>query len=76
MKVQVEGKRGSYGLRIADGIFFLKFDTLVVELPEKIKVLSAEGPVTPSKGSKFYVTVETIDPCHAVVELPDSWCFG
>lgn len=55
----------------------LRADAQVTELPKTIKVVAADGdPIESSEGSRFYVTVETIDPFHAVCELPDGWRFG
>jgi hypothetical protein len=50
-------------------IVICKMDTLFVPLPERISVVGPDGQaVKPSKGSRFWVTVETIDPFHLVTE--------
>lgn len=54
-------------------IIVAKLDTQWSELPERVKVCGPDGKVIkPSKGKKFYVTVETFDPFHAVMEADDD----
>lgn len=46
-----------------------KHDTLFVPVPESIPVLDPDGkPIKPSKGSKFWISVETFDPYHILLE--------
>jgi len=56
---------------VIEGIMILAGRTLVVDLPERWRVYDAEGKkaVKPSKGRKFVVTVETLDPYHAIAEV-------
>lgn len=50
-------------------IVICKQDTLFVPLPERIQVVGPDGKVVkPSKGSRFWVTVESFDPFHLVTE--------
>ena len=53
----------------AAGIGFSRLDTMWVKLPARIRVVGPDGKVVkPSKKKAFYVTLETIDPMHAVTE--------
>jgi len=53
----------------AGGVCVVKWDTLFAPLPERIKVVGPDGKVVqPTKGSRFWVSVETIDPTHLVIE--------
>lgn len=48
----------------------VKHDAMVVALPERFKVVDDAGvEVAPSPGRRFYVTTETFDPFHAVMEM-------
>lgn len=50
-----------------------KTDTQWSEVPDRVTVVGADGKVIkPSKGKKFYVTVETFDPFHLVMEAGDG----
>lgn len=50
-------------------IVVCKRDTLFVPLPDRIQVVGPDSKVVkPSKGSRFWVTVETFDPFHLVTE--------
>ena len=50
-----------------------KMDTQWSEVPERIKVVGPDGKVIkPSKGKKFYVSIETFDPFHLVMEAGDG----
>jgi hypothetical protein len=52
-----------------DSLVVAHRDALFVPLPERIKVVGPDGKVvTPSRDSRFWVTVETIDPYHLVIE--------
>ena len=44
-------------------------------VPDRVKVVGPDGKVIkPSKGKAFYVTVETFDPFHMVMEAsPDEF---
>lgn len=45
--------------------------TQITPVPARLTVVSEAGEVLkPSKGSAFFMTTETFDPCHLVVELP------
>lgn len=56
-------------LTIEPGIMVLKGDAQLSPVPERVKVVGPDGKVVkPSKGKQFYVTVETFDPVHAVLE--------
>lgn len=76
-KVRVLRKKGSISLEIVPGLGIARMDTQLVPLPDRVKVVEPSGKkvVRPSKGSAFWVTVETIDPFHGVVELPNEWSF-
>lgn len=55
------------------GVFVAKIDSQWSELPERIKVVGPDGKVIkPSKGKQFYVSTETFDPFHALLEAGDS----
>ena len=75
-KVMVRRKKNKVSLEIVPDIGIAKVDTIVASLPDRIDVLDPDGEVLkPSKGSTFWVTVETIDPFHGIIELPDDWRF-
>lgn len=63
-------------LVVEAGVSVLKADAHISPVPERVKVVSYEGKVVrPSKGKQFYVTVETFDPIHAVLEAgPEDFC--
>jgi hypothetical protein len=47
----------------------LKIGAQMAPVPERMKVVTDDGKVVkPSKGKQFWVTVETFDPMHAVME--------
>lgn len=53
-----------------------KSDTQWASLPPEIQVVSADGEqVNPSPGRKFYITVETFNPYHGLMEADpkDVW---
>ena len=76
VKVKVRREKSKVSLEIVPGIGVAKPDTILVALPDRIPVLSPDGEVVkPSRGSSFWVTVETIDPFHGVMELPGDWKF-
>ena len=67
--VRVERAKKPCRLRIqADRIHVLKPDALVAPLPEGAVVLHADGSVCEPTG-RFYVTVESFDPVHLLVDL-------
>jgi len=76
-KVRVVRKKGSVSLEIVPEIGVARMDAQLVPLPDRVKVIEPGGKkaVRPSRGSAFWVTVETIDPFHGVVELPNDWRF-
>lgn len=54
------------------GIGILRSDVQIARLPERFKVIGEDGiEVKPSKGKAFWITVESMDPYHAVCELED-----
>lgn len=57
---------------VLDGdLFVAKSDSLWVELPERFDVVTAAGhPLRPSGGRRFFISVETFSPFHAVLEAP------
>lgn len=77
VKVRVRGKGKDVSLEVqTDGIGVAKSDAQLSPLPDRVKVVDVDGKVvTPSHGSSFWVTSETIDPFHGVIEIPDDWQF-
>jgi hypothetical protein len=52
------------------GLLILKEDALVAPLPDRYVVFDQAGePVLPSPGKRFFITMESIDPFHAIAEL-------
>lgn len=71
VKVRVKkGKGKSVDLVLipGSGIGILPEGTLMTSLPDYVRVVTPDGEVLQPTG-KFYATVETIDPFHAVVDL-------
>ena len=66
VKVRYDTKKKALIL-VRETPMVLKADALIAPIPETIPVLDPDGKRI--KG-KFYVTVETFDPFHMVVELP------
>lgn len=70
VSVKVKGK--NLILDIVDGhssVKLTKADTRWAKLPDCYKVTTPEGTVIKPSGT-FYVSAETIDPCHLVTDLP------
>ncbi len=56
----------------ADSIVVLKRDALISRVPSTISVVTEDGkPIAPAAGSAFWISTETLDPFHVVVELPE-----
>jgi hypothetical protein len=55
-------------LWIQDGIGVTKTDAIFVELPERIAVVGSDGKRIKATG-KFFVSVETFNPFHLVVDM-------
>jgi hypothetical protein len=66
--VRVERSRRPCTLRIQEGIFVLKHDTLIVPLPDGVVVLQPDGKRCKPTG-RFYVTTESFDPCHLLTDI-------
>jgi hypothetical protein len=70
VRVRVASRRS---LAIEEGvgaIVVVKPDTLIMPLPQEVSVVDAEGEVvSSSEGTRFYVTTQTIDPFHLVMEM-------
>jgi len=65
---QVRLERGALVL-VENGAFIAAADTMWVELPESIPVLDPDGRrVQPSPGRRFFISIETFSPFHAVTE--------
>jgi len=63
--VRVDGTQ----LRLDGGIGVARADTLFVPLPERVQVVDLNGQVMkPSKGKRFWVSTESFDPHHLVLE--------
>jgi hypothetical protein len=53
-----------------DPLFMAKLGTSIVELPDRFMVLGLDGaPLLPTPGRRFYITTETFDPSHALLEM-------
>lgn len=56
---------------VVGSIGVLKPEALVAPLPKRMKVVTDEGEqIAPSEGKRFYVTVNSFNPNHALVEAP------
>ena len=66
--VMVSRKKGKDLVIVPGQIHLLKDDTQVVELPEDYTILNPEDgtPIEPS--FSFWITTETFDPFHAVID--------
>jgi len=70
VKVKVERVKQEKRLVIQEGIMVCKADTLVVDLPNHYKIIDLDGKVLKRpKKSLFVVTIETLDPYHAIAEV-------
>lgn len=58
-------------LRVLPGVALIKPGTYVRLVPEKINVVDESGGVIPASG-RFYVTSETIDPYHLLIDVLDG----
>lgn len=55
------------------GLSVLHADTRIAPLPDRLKVVGEDGEeIKPTRGSRFWITTETIDPMHVVCELPEE----
>ena len=68
VKVKLLGKTT---LRVFPGVFFVKTGSYVRVLPEKIAVVDEAGETVPASG-QFYVTSESIDPYHLLIDAIDG----
>ncbi len=71
----IKVRREKGGLLVNAGeIGVLKSDALVVPLPSYLHVVDSdgEGSIKPSNGKSFFITTETFDPYHFIVELPNT----
>lgn len=70
VKVRLEKKDGKrFAVIIADCMIAFQAGTEVKPISPNIQIVSEEGEVvSPSKGRRFYGTVSTIDPYHALLE--------
>jgi hypothetical protein len=67
VRVKVDGTR--LVMTAVDAIVVAKRDALFVPLPERIRVIGPDGKaIKPSRGARFWITVETLDPYHLVTE--------
>jgi hypothetical protein len=71
VKVMFDAKKKALVLVEGEGIMVLKWDALIAEIPSDVPILDAKGKRIPASGA-FFVTTETFDPYHAVVDLPLS----
>lgn len=72
--VKLEGKSK---LIIQEGISMAKIDTQWAELPARVKVFDPDGEeVLPEEGNRFYVSVESFNPCHALIEATPEFWYG
>lgn len=65
VQVRVESKKL---LRVCERILVLGGDVELAKVPTDIVVVDGEGKVVKPSG-EFYVTIETFDPFHALVDL-------
>jgi hypothetical protein len=65
--IMVERKGNTLRI-IPDQLHILKHDIYVVELPEDITVLPPLGNEPVQSSSRFWITTETFDPYHAVLD--------
>lgn len=69
----VKVKFKSNKLYVEDGgISVVKPDTKIAELPTKFKVYNSENEEVQPSG-KFYISVETINPFHLLMDLPSDF---
>jgi len=62
-------KRGD-ALQVVDRVVLIKPDAQVVRLPDRIRILSGDSPIEPTWG--FWISVETMDPYHAILDWDGS----
>lgn len=69
--VEVVADAGGHLTLKPGGVFIAKADSLWMPLPSRLEVRAADGrAVAPSPGRRFYLSAETFDPYHAVLEAP------
>lgn len=52
-------------------IFVAKNGTSWALLPDTVRVVDPDGePMSPSKGRVFFVTIDTFNPWHGLLEMP------
>lgn len=56
-------------LRVCDGVQFINLDTLMLQLPETVSVHASDGTVITGA---FWITSETFDPFHLIVDALDG----
>lgn len=63
-------RRGDELLVSAEPLFIAKLGTSVAELPDRFLVIGFDGaPLLPSPGRRFFITTESFDPVHALLEM-------
>lgn len=68
VKVEMVGKTT---LRVLPGVFFIKTGSYVRAVPEKISVVDEDGKKIQASG-QFYVSSESIDPYHLLLDAIDG----
>lgn len=69
VRVKFDSKKKALVIVEGEGFMVLKDDSLISEIPSNIPILDSKGKPILASG-KFFVTTETFDPYHAVVDLP------
>lgn len=56
-------------LVVQSEVFVAKEEIALVLLPERFKVVSSGGEIVrPTSGARFFISLETFDPCHLLLE--------
>lgn len=68
--VKAERRGDEFHLVSGEGLVILKVDALVAPLPTEFIVFDPDGqPVLPTRGRRFVISTETIDPFHLIAEV-------
>ncbi len=71
--VTVERRKGDLVV-VVGKIGVTQTDALIAAVPDYLRVVDTNGKtIPPSRGKRFFVSTETFDPFHFVVEMPEDF---
>lgn len=75
VKVRYDTKKKALLIVEDEPPFVFKTDAKVIELPKGVPVIDSKGKAITASG-QFFVTTETIDPFHGLVDMPAKGASG